>query len=89
MVSVNFTVLVTLLALLISVYRSDAWRRRRRRRCPVQDCQVSSWSSWSVDNKDHKADQDMKNLLRLAEAQNALTYTRQGSVIPVKELTVN
>ena len=47
MVSVNFTSLVILVALLISVHPSDAWRRRRRRRCPVQDCQVSSWSSWS------------------------------------------
>ena len=43
----------------------------------------------NVDNKDHKADQDIKNLLRLVEAQNALTYTRHGSVIPVNELTVN
>ena len=43
----------------------------------------------NVDSKDHKADRDIKNLLRLVEAQNALTYTRHGSVIPVKELTVN
>ena len=43
----------------------------------------------SVDNKDHKADQDIKNLLRLVEAQNALTYTKHDSVIPVNELTVN
>ena len=45
MVSVNITVLVILVALLIFVHRSDAWRRRRR--CPVRDCQVSSWSQWS------------------------------------------
>ena len=45
MVSVNITVLVILVALLIFVHRSDAWRRRRR--CPVRDCQVSSWSPWS------------------------------------------
>ena len=83
MFSVNITVLVILVPLLISVHPSDAWRRRRRRRCPVQDCQVSSWSSWSVDNKDHKADQDIKNLLRLAEAQNALNYTKHGSAMPV------
>lgn len=44
MVSFKITVLV---AVLIIVSPSDAWRRRRRRRCPVQDCQVSSWSSWS------------------------------------------
>lgn len=44
MVSFKITVLV---AVLIIVFPSDAWRRRRRRRCPVQDCQVSSWSSWS------------------------------------------
>jgi len=43
----------------------------------------------SVDNKDHKADQDRKNLLRLAEAQNALTCTKRGSVIPVNELIAN
>ena len=43
----------------------------------------------SVDNKDHKADRDIKNLLRLVEAQNALTYTKHGSVIPVNALTVN
>ena len=44
MVSVKIKLLV---ALLIFVHPSDAWRRRRRRRCPVRDCQVSSWSSWS------------------------------------------
>ena len=43
----------------------------------------------SADNKDHKADQDIKNLLLLVEAQNALIYTKHGSVIPVNELTVN
>ena len=43
----------------------------------------------SADNKDHKADRDIKNLLLLVEAQNALTYTKHGSVIPVNELTVN
>ena len=45
MVSVTITVLV---AFLIFVHPSDAWSRRRRRRCPVGDCQVSSWSSWSA-----------------------------------------
>ena len=44
MVSGKIAVLV---ALLIFVHSSDAWRRRRRRRCPARDCQVSSWSSWS------------------------------------------
>jgi len=43
----------------------------------------------SVDNKDHKADQDRKNLLRLVAAQNALTYTKHGSVMPVNELIAN
>ena len=43
----------------------------------------------SVDNKDHKADQDRKNRLRLVEVNNVLTYTKHGSVIPVNELTVN
>ena len=45
MVSVKIVVLV---ALLIFVYPSEGWRRRRRRQCPVRDCQVSFWSSWSA-----------------------------------------
>lgn len=42
-------VLVIVVALLMLVHQSDAWRRRRRRRrrCPVRNCQVGSWSSWS------------------------------------------
>ena len=40
----------------------------------------------NADNKDHKADQDRKNFLRLVAAHNALTYTKQGSVMPVNEL---
>ena len=47
MVSVKVPFLLILVALLISVHQGDAWRRRRRRRCPVRDCEVSSWSSWS------------------------------------------
>ena len=37
----------------------------------------------SADNRDHKADQDKKNLLRLVEAHNVLTYTKHGSVMVV------
>ena len=47
MVSVKTTLLVILVTLLVFVHGSDAWRRRRRRRCPVRDCQVGSWSYWS------------------------------------------
>ena len=43
----------------------------------------------SVDNKDHKADHESKNLPRLVEAQNALTCTKHGSVMPVNELIAN
>jgi len=43
----------------------------------------------NADNKDHKADQDRKNRLRLVEAQNARTYTKHGSVMPVNELIAN
>ena len=43
----------------------------------------------SADNKDHKADQDRENLLRLVEAQNALTCTKHGSVMPMNELIAN
>ena len=44
MASLKITVLV---AFLIFVHQSNALRRRRRQRCPVRDCQVSSWSDWS------------------------------------------
>jgi len=37
----------------------------------------------SVDNKDLKADQDKKNLLRLVVAHNALTCTKHGTVMAV------
>ena len=47
MISVKILAVGIVVALLIFVHRSDTWRRRRRRRCPVRDCQVSSWSSWS------------------------------------------
>ena len=48
MVSGKVLILVIVVGLLIFVHQSDAWGRRRRRRCPVQNCQVSSWSSWSA-----------------------------------------
>lgn len=42
---------VTLL-LLVLARDTEPWRRRRRRRapppCPVRNCQVGSWSSWSA-----------------------------------------
>jgi len=43
----------------------------------------------NADNRDHKADQDRKNLLRLVAAHNALTYTKQGRVMAVNELIAN
>ncbi|XP_078376013.1 spondin-1-like [Oculina patagonica] len=46
MLSLKITILV-FVTLLIFVDHSDAWRRRRRRSCPLRDCQVSSWSYWS------------------------------------------
>ena len=46
MFSPRITLLV-LLFLFIVFQHADAWRRRRRRRCPVRDCEVSYWSSWS------------------------------------------
>ncbi|XP_078359361.1 uncharacterized protein LOC144643850 [Oculina patagonica] len=33
--------------LLIMMDQTEGWRRRRRRRCPVTNCVVSSWTSWS------------------------------------------
>jgi len=43
----------------------------------------------SADNKDHKADQDRKNLLRLVEAQNALTCMKLDSAMQVNESVAN
>ena len=43
----------------------------------------------NADNKDHKADQDKKNLLRLVEAHNALTCRKHGCVMPASELIAN
>ena len=36
------------IVLVIFVNHSVSWIRRRRRRCPRVDCQVSHWSSWSA-----------------------------------------
>ena len=36
-----------LVLLFVILDRSEGWRRRRRRRCPVTNCDVSYWSSWS------------------------------------------
>lgn len=40
------------LLLLVLARDTEPWRRRRRRRapppCPVRNCQVGSWSSWSA-----------------------------------------
>ncbi|CAH3161879.1 unnamed protein product [Porites lobata] len=38
---------VAVLVLFICFSSTDGWRRRRRRRCAVRNCAVSSWSSWS------------------------------------------
>lgn len=43
----------------------------------------------SADNKDHKANRERKNLLRLVEVQNVLTYTKHGSVMQVNESIAN
>ena len=37
----------------------------------------------SANNENHKADQDNKNLQRLVEAHNVLTYTKHGSVMAI------
>ena len=36
------------LALVIMVDQTEGWRRRRRRRCQVTNCAVSSWTSWNT-----------------------------------------
>ena len=33
---------------LVMMDQTEGWRRRRRRRCPVRNCAVSSWTSWST-----------------------------------------
>ena len=38
---------VAVLVLFICFSSTHGWRRRRRRRCAVRNCAVSSWSSWS------------------------------------------
>lgn len=35
------------LAVIMMVDRTEGWRRRRRRRCPVTNCAVDNWSTWS------------------------------------------
>ena len=39
---------ILLVLLLVISDRAQGWRRRRRRRCPVANCVVSHWSSWSA-----------------------------------------
>ena len=46
MFSARMTLLVFLVTFIVFQH-ADAWRRRRRRRCPRRDCEVSYWSSWS------------------------------------------
>ena len=41
-----------MVVLFVLVSQCDAWRRRRRRRCPVRDCDVTSWSYWSYCSTD-------------------------------------
>ena len=41
----RIAVFVLLVSVIVFQY-TDAWRRRRRRRCPIRDCEVSYWSSW-------------------------------------------
>ena len=35
-------------AIVIMVDQTEGWRRRRRRRCPVTNCSVGPWTSWST-----------------------------------------
>ena len=44
MLSAKF--LVVFILLFIFQNGAESWRRRRRRRCTPQDCQVSCWDSW-------------------------------------------
>ena len=46
MLSAKITIL-TLLAFFVVFRQTDAWRRRRRRRCTPRACEVTPWSSWS------------------------------------------
>ena len=41
-----FVIVVSVICLLVN--QGNAWRRRRRRRCPLTNCQISQWSSWSI-----------------------------------------
>ena len=44
----RFAALILALGVIAAVLTPlNAWRRRRRRRCPVTHCRVSSWTSWS------------------------------------------
>ena len=46
MVRVSFVILAVVLIAVIFT-PSNAWRRRRRRRCYPRHCSVSSWTGWS------------------------------------------
>ena len=35
------------LAVIVMVDKTEGWRRRRRRRCPVTNCAVDNWTEWS------------------------------------------
>ena len=47
MFSAKTSIVVILLVWFCLTSDCDAWRRRRRRRCPVKNCDITSWSYWS------------------------------------------
>ena len=46
MFSAKTSIVVILLVWFCLTSDCDAWRRRRRRRCPVKNCDITSWSYW-------------------------------------------
>ena len=69
MFSAKIFIVVVLMVWFVLVSQCDAWRRRRRRRCPVRDCDITSWSYWSYCSADQCGQQGYQSRSRMIVSQ--------------------
>ena len=76
MFSAKTSIFVILLAWFCLTSDCDAWRRRRRRRCPEVNCDITSWSYWSYCSTDQCGQQGSQSRSRMIVSKESCGGTK-------------